>query len=70
MSRVRSLPEDVERLFLLTPAMAEVAPAIEFYGSPTVPDTFGAERFVFGHNSVSGLYPADRRGLPRKIAKG
>src|SRR5262249_16616599 len=34
-----SLPKDVERLFLLTLAIAEVAPAIEFYRSPTVPDT-------------------------------
>lgn len=63
------LPEDVERLFLLTLSMAEVAPAVEFYGSPTVPDTFGAERFEFEHNAVRGLYPTETRKplrAPRK----
>lgn len=52
-----TLPEEIERLFLLTLAMAEVAPAVEFYRSPTVPDTFGAERFGFGHDAITGLYP-------------
>lgn len=64
------LPEDVERLFLLTLSMAEVAPAVEFYGSPRVPDTFGAERFEFEHDAMSGLYPADTRKplrAPRKV---
>ncbi|HTW89753.1 MAG TPA: hypothetical protein VMD75_17275 [Candidatus Binataceae bacterium] len=54
-----NLPEDVERLFLLSLSMAEVAPAVEFYRSPTVPDTFGAERFEFEHKSVNGLYPVE-----------
>lgn len=52
---------EIERLFLLSLAMAEVAPAVEFYHSATVPDTFGAERFRFGHDAVSGLYPPAAR---------
>lgn len=67
--KLADLPEDVERLFLLTLMMAEAAPAVEFYGAPAVPDTFDAERFVFGHDVMSGLYPSDTRvrpGAPRK----
>ena len=57
---LENLPPEVERLFLLSLAVAEIAPAIEFYGSPIVPDTFGAERFKFVHQSLTGLYPRPR----------
>lgn len=39
------LPEPVERLFLMLLSLAEVAPAIEYYGQPTVVDGYESARF-------------------------
>ncbi len=38
-------PEPVERLFLMLLSLAEVAPAIEYYGQPTVVDGYASARF-------------------------
>ncbi len=40
------MPADVRALLELTLALAEVAPAVEWYGQPTVTDGFDPERFV------------------------
>lgn len=40
------LPQDVENLFLMLLSLAEVAPAIESYGQPTVVDGYESARFV------------------------
>ncbi len=39
-------PADAERLFLLTLSLAEVAPAVEYFGQASVVDGFDASRFV------------------------
>lgn len=41
-----SLPEKSERLYLMLLSLAEVAPAIEYYGQPTVIDGYDSRRFV------------------------
>jgi len=44
------LPEDSQRLFYLSLALAEVAPHIELYrGDPNVPHSFEEERFIAAH---------------------
>jgi len=40
------LPPSVENLFLMLLSLAEVAPAIESYGQPTVIDGYDSARFV------------------------
>jgi len=44
--RLAEMPEEAKRLLYLTFALAEVAPAVEFYGQPEVIDGFPAERLV------------------------
>jgi hypothetical protein len=39
-----NLPEDAGRLLLLALALSEVAPAVEYYGQPTVIAGFDADR--------------------------
>jgi hypothetical protein len=39
-------PPDIQRLFLMTLALAEIAPAIENFGQPGVIDGFAFERFI------------------------
>jgi hypothetical protein len=43
-------PADVNRLFLLTLSLAEVAPAVEKFNQPTVIDGFDFKRFVPVHD--------------------
>lgn len=43
---LNEMPEDAKRLFNLSLALAEVAPAVEFYKQPEVVDGFPADRFV------------------------
>lgn len=43
---LNDMPADAQRLFHLTLALAEVAPAVEFYKQPEVVDGFPPERFV------------------------
>lgn len=43
---LNNIPEDAKRLFNLSLALAEVAPAVEFYKQPEVVDGFPADRFV------------------------
>lgn len=40
------MPEDARRLFHLSLALAEIAPAVEFYKQPDVVDGFPPDRFV------------------------
>ena len=41
---INDLPEEPHRLLLLALALSEVAPAVEFYGQPTVIAGFDADR--------------------------
>jgi len=41
-----SMPVDVHRLFLLMLSLAEVAPAIEQFGQPSVVDGYDVKRFT------------------------
>jgi hypothetical protein len=45
-----ALPEDVTRLFYLTLALAEVAPAVEQFGQPSVVEGYDIRRVVVQHN--------------------
>jgi hypothetical protein len=47
---VEALPEDTTRLFYLTLSLAEVAPAVEQFGQPSVVDGYDAKRFMVQHN--------------------
>lgn len=41
-----NVPDDVQRLFLLTLSLAEVAPAVENFGQASVIDGYDVSRFV------------------------
>ncbi len=41
------VPPDAERLLKLMLALAEVAPAVEWYGTPSVPDGFPVQRIRY-----------------------
>ncbi len=43
------LPDDARRLFYLTLSLAEVAPAVEQFGQPSVVDGYDIKRFVASH---------------------
>ncbi|MGH7966423.1 MAG: hypothetical protein ACRERD_32130 [Candidatus Binatia bacterium] len=43
-----NVPADVQRLFYLTLSLAEVAPAVENFGQPSVIDGYDAARFIAG----------------------
>ncbi len=45
-------PDDVWRLFHLTLSLAEVAPAVENYGQPSVVDGYDVTRFVENHEQL------------------
>jgi hypothetical protein len=47
---VEDLPEDATRLFYLTLSLAEVAPAVEQFGQPSVVDGYEIKRFMVQHN--------------------
>ena len=47
---VDALPEDATRLFYLTLSLAEVAPAVEQFGQPSVVDGYDVKRIVVRHN--------------------
>jgi len=47
---VEALPEDATRLFYLTLSLAEVAPAVEQFGQPSVVDGYDAKRFMVRQN--------------------
>ncbi len=40
------LPDDTRRLFYLTLSLAEVAPAVEQFGQPSVVDGYDIKRFI------------------------
>ena len=44
------LPQDATRLFYLTLSLAEVAPAVEQFGQPSVVDGYDVKRIVVQHN--------------------
>lgn len=47
------MPDDARTLYYLALAFAEASPHVEMYkGSPVVPNSFDAERFVATHGSV------------------
>ena len=43
---LEELPDDARRLFYLTLSLAEVAPAVEQFGQPSVVDGYDIKRFV------------------------
>lgn len=43
------VPDDVQRLFLLTLSLAEIAPAVENFGQPNVLDGYEYSRFMPVH---------------------
>jgi hypothetical protein len=47
---VDALPEDAARLFYLSLSLAEVAPAVEQFGQPSVVDGYDVKRVVVQHN--------------------
>ncbi len=46
---LEELPDDARRLFYLTLSLAEVAPAVEQFGQPSVVDGYDIKRFVASH---------------------
>ena len=46
---LEELPDDAKRLFYLTLSLAEVAPAVEQFGQPSVVDGYDIKRFVATH---------------------
>ena len=46
---LEELPDDAQRLFYLTLSLAEVAPAVEQFGQPSVVDGHDIKRFVATH---------------------
>jgi hypothetical protein len=62
--RLEPMLPEVEALFLLALTMAEIAPAVEQFRSPSVPDTFGHERLAFGHSKITGLNPLAKNQWP------
>lgn len=47
---VDALPEDAARLFYLALALAEVAPAVEQFGQPSVVDGYDVKRIIVQHH--------------------
>jgi hypothetical protein len=47
-----ALPEDATRLFYLTLSLAEVAPAVEQFGQPSVVDGYDVKRVVTQHTEA------------------
>ena len=45
-----NIPEDGRRLFLLTMSLAEIAPAVENFGQPSVIDGYDFSRFIPVHD--------------------
>ena len=45
-----ALPEDATRLFYLMLSLAEVAPAVEQFGQPSVVDGYDVKRIIVQHN--------------------
>ena len=45
-----NVPADVQRLFYLTLSLAEIAPAVENFGQPSVIDGYDAARFIPLHD--------------------
>lgn len=43
---LEKMPADAQRLFYLTLSLAEVAPAVELFGQPSVPDSYDIKRFT------------------------
>lgn len=48
-----ALPEDAQRLYLLTLAAAQVAPAVELFKQPAVVCGFDARKFLPTHEAVA-----------------
>ncbi len=46
---LEELPDDAKRLFYLTLSLADVAPAVEQFGQPSVVDGYDIKRFVATH---------------------
>ncbi len=45
-----NIPNDVQRLFFLTLSLAEIAPAVENFGQPSVVDGYDVARFIPVHD--------------------
>lgn len=50
------MPPEVAHLFYLTLMMSEASIAVELFKQPTVPDTFGYDRFRTNHGSLKGIF--------------
>lgn len=46
---LEDVPDEVQRLFLLTLSLAEIAPAVENFGQPSVRDGYDYSRFIPVH---------------------
>jgi hypothetical protein len=46
----QNIPQDVQRLFFLVLSFAEVAPAVENFGQPSVIDGYDVARFIPVHD--------------------
>jgi hypothetical protein len=46
----QNIPQDVQRLFFLVLSLAEVAPAVENFGQPSVIDGYDVARFIPVHD--------------------
>ena len=46
-----AIPPDAERLFYLTLSLAEIAPAVELFGQPSVVDGYDISRFTPGQEN-------------------
>jgi hypothetical protein len=46
---LENIPGDVQRLFFLTLSLAEVAPAVENFGQPSVAEGYDISRFIPVH---------------------
>ena len=44
-----NIPPDAQQLFYLTLSLAEIAPAVELFGQPSVVDGYDISRFTPGH---------------------
>ena len=47
-----NVPADVQRLFHLTLSLAEIAPAVENLGQPSVVDGYDVARFIQNHEQL------------------
>lgn len=55
-----TIPPDAERLLLMTLSLAEVAPAVELFGQPSVVDGYDITRFTPQHDEGRLALPVEK----------